>query len=227
MDAPKSSPFNSFLGKLLFIAGTGISLSLLIIVFIVLQSGNKFIKGISSFFNPTITTEVDVSNLVVQKIKGVSELTTIEFVMDAIVPTSSKRKIGKLVFGKTNLLYIARGEVKAGIDLSKIDKEDVKTIDNGIEISLPSPSILDKKIDVNHSQVYDYDRGFLNLGPDVAPQLQTEAQRRTLSKVVKTACNQGILDQANERAKIVVTQLLETSGYENVEVKTTPADSCS
>jgi hypothetical protein len=70
--------------------------------------------------------------------------------------------------------------------------------------------------------VYDYDRGFLNLGPDAAPQLQTLAQQETLKKIVANACREDLLQEANDRAQLVVSQLLNTAGYQAVEVKTQP-----
>lgn len=70
--------------------------------------------------------------------------------------------------------------------------------------------------------MYNYDRGFLSLVPDVAPQLQTLAQRQTLEKIVSTACTEGLLEEANDRAKLAITQLLTTAGYEKIEVTATP-----
>ena len=69
-------------------------------------------------------------------------------------------------------------------------------------------------------------RGFLNLGPDVAPQLQTLAQRKTLAQMVNTACNEDILERANKRAKIAVTTLLGSNKKREVIVNTTPAPDC-
>jgi hypothetical protein len=123
------------------------------------------------------------------------------------------------------LLYIARGEIKAGVDLNELTNADIKVNNNSIEISLPPAKILDSKIDVNRSRVYDYDRGFLNLGPDVAPQLQTLAQRKTLVEIVNTACNEGILEEANIKAKQTISQLLVNTGYQ-VQVETRSPESC-
>jgi hypothetical protein len=228
MNSPKSSYFNNYrLKNLLLLTGGGISLITLVILLGIWRTSTNFLNGITAIFNPVITSaEADLSHLIVKQIQGVSELTTTIFVMDAVVPTSSERKIGEWVIGETNLLYIARGEVRAGIDLSEVQENDITVTDNTIQIELPSPKILDHKIDVQHSQVYDYDRGFLNLGPDVAPELQIAAQRQTLAKVLETACNQGILTQAQERAVTTVTQLLTTAGYENIEVKTTVGNGC-
>ena len=220
MNSSKSSHVSTYLLKNFLLAtGGGIGLVILLILLSIWRTGVNVVKGVGAIFNPVVSTEVDVSNLIVKQIQGVSELTTTVFVMDAVVPTSSERKIGEWVVAETKLLYVARGEVRAGVDLSEVDRDDVKLVANKLEIQLPPPEILDSKIDVNHSQIYDYNRGFLNLGPDVAPELQSQAQRQTLAKVINTACNQGILAQANERAKLAIRELLETSGYEQIEVK--------
>jgi len=228
MNPHKSSlfPFQLFKHKLLATGG-GIAIITTLGLVILWQSSNYLLKNITNLFHYQVTSpQVDTSHLIVEQIQNISELTTTVFVMDAIVPTSSSRKIGDIVLGETKLLYLARGKVKAGLDLSQITAENVKIADNEITIQLPAPQILDSKIDVNHSQVYDYDRGFFNLGPDNATELQTQAQRQTLAKVVDTACNQGILDQANERATLIITQLLQTGGYENIIVNTTKPETC-
>ncbi|NCO75974.1 MAG: DUF4230 domain-containing protein [Cyanobacteria bacterium] len=203
---------------------------ILIILFGVLGMGkitNNFIESITHIFDHEITPpQINNPHFIVKQIQAVSELTTTKFVMDAIVPTSSSRKLGNWVIGETSLLYVARGEVKAGLDLSKITTDNIQVNEDTLKITLPAPKILDEKIDVNQSQVYDYNRGFLNLGPDIAPQLQEQAQRQTLVKIKETACAQQILNQANEKAVILVTQLMQTAGYQNVEVITTPSHQC-
>jgi hypothetical protein len=148
--------------------------------------------------------------------------------MDAVVPASQDRKVGELTVGTTKLLYMAQGEVRAGVDLTDLQTKDVVIANDKITVLLPPPEILDSKINVNRSQVYHYDRGFLGLGPDVAPQLQTIAQRKTLSKIMSAACKQGVLATANEKADLAVTQLLKTAGYTDVKVETTPppANAC-
>jgi hypothetical protein len=131
-------------------------------------------------------------------------------------------KLANYTVGTTTLLYIAYGEVRAGVDLKDLKAENVQVTNNTIQLRLPPPRILDSKIDVNRSSVYDYNRGFLGLGPDVGPQLQTLAQRETLKKIVAAACSQGVLKQANDRAELVVEKLLNTAGYKQVQVKTQP-----
>lgn len=109
----------------------------------------------------------------------------------------------------------------AGVDLGALAAEDVNVSSDTVRIQIPPPRILDSKIDVNRSQVYDYNRGFLNLGPDVVPELQTLAEREALQKVVAAACANGLLEEANDRARLVVTQTLSKAGTK-VAVETQP-----
>ncbi len=188
-----------------------------------LRSGSRFIDGVKLALTPQPPAEtVDVRTVVVKQIRMVSELTTAVFTMEAVVPAQSDRKIGDYTIGKTNLLYIAYGEVRAGVNLEEISVADVIPAEDGtsVTLTLPPAQLLDTKIDVARSSVYDYSRGFLNLGPDRAPELQSAAQQEALLEIEKAACDQNILNQANERAELVVTQLLQSAGFETVTVET-------
>jgi hypothetical protein len=185
------------------------------------RSGTRFYEGINAIFNaPPAKPQVDVRSIVVSQVRGASELTTAVFTMEAVVPTRQERKIGQYTLGATTLLYIAYGEVRAGVDLKDLKADNVTIVNDTIQLQLPPPRILDSKIDVNRSSVYDYDRGFLGLGPDTAPQLQTLAQQETLKKIKDAACRENLLAQANDRAELVVEKLLNTAGYKQVVVKT-------
>lgn len=216
-----SSLTSGLLRNLMLMTTGGVVLIALLFGVGVLRSGTRFFEGLNAMFNaPQPKPEVDVRSLIVSQVRGASELTTAVFTMEAVVPTRQDRNLGGYTLGTTTLLYIAYGEVRAGIDLQDLKPDDVQIVNNTIQLKLPPPRILDSKIDVNRSTVYDYDRGFLSLGPDVAPQLQMLAQRETLKKIVTAACSNGVLAQANDRSQLVVEKLLNTAGYKQVEVKT-------
>jgi hypothetical protein len=188
------------------------------------RSGEEFVNGIRMAFMPAEPeATVDVQTVVVQRIQGASDLTTAIFTMEVVVPTSSSRTIASYEVGKTTLIYIAHGEVRAGVELGAIAPENVQVSGEVMRVSLPAPTILDSKIDVSRSQVFDYDRGFLGLGPDRAPELQDKAQEVALQKLLYAACQQGILQQASDRAELVVEQLLQNTGYAQVIVETEPS----
>lgn len=191
-------------------------------------AGERFFTGVDTMFNsPTPTPTIDVGNIVVRQIRDASELTTTLFAMETVVEAAATNEIAGFPVGTTRLLLIAYGEVRAGIDLSQISEEDVTVLSDTIQIRLPPPRIIDSKIDVNRTRVYDYDQGFLNLGPDVGPQLADMAQEQALTKVSVAACENGILEEANERAAIVLQGLFGgVADGRVVEIVTQPAATC-
>ena len=222
-----SKASTTFLQQLILLGIGGINLIVLLIIFSVWRTSDRALNFISNLFKPQPTElKINNSTLVVERLQNLQELTTTVETMEKIVPTSAARKLGDIPIATTRLLYIAKGKIRAGVDLGELTKEDIKIDRQTIEINLPTPEILDTKIDVNNSRVYDYDRGFLNLGPDVAPELQTLAQRNTLQEMVDAACEGGILNNANLKAKDSISLLLTNLGYSQVKVKTTLPDSC-
>lgn len=225
-DGAYTSQSNSLLmlKNLLSMISGGVVVVALLAALGIWRSGGRFFEGLMMMVQPPPPTqEVDIRSVVVQQIRGASELTTAIFAMEAVVPSTSDRTLGGYIIGRTNLLYIAYGEVRAGVDLSELTSDAVVTTEDSITVTLPPPRILDSKIDVDRSSVYDYDRGFLGLGPDQGPQLQDFAQEQALNKVVEAACAEGILQEANLRAEQAVSQLLSTAGYQNFTVMTQPA----
>jgi hypothetical protein len=210
---------------------TGGTVAIALILFIgVWKTGNDFFGKVAELWTaPQPEPQVDLRSMVVQQVRNASELTTAVYSMETVVPASRDRTVGGYVIGKTTLLYIAYGEIRAGVDLAELTPANVQTNGNTLTLRLPPAKILDSKIDVNRSQVYDYDRGFLGLGPDAAPELQELAQRQTLEKMVASACANGVLQSANDRAKLTVSQLLNVAGYTQVFVETHPpnASDCS
>jgi Protein of unknown function (DUF4230) len=191
------------------------------------RSGTGFFTELYALFDkPQPNPKVDLRSMVVQQVRNASELTTAVYTMETVVPASRDRTVGGYVVGTTTLLYIAYGEVRAGVDLSTLQETDVQINGDSITLRLPPPRILDSKIDVNRSKVYDYDRGFMGLGPDVAPELQELAQRKTLEKIVESACTGGILQQANDRAKLAIGQLLTATGHTRLLVEEQAPATC-
>ncbi len=208
--------------KYLLYLSVGSSLAIFsLLLWNIWQTSDRFLTTLTSLFNPpSPKVEINDSAVVLEKIQGIQELTTTVHRMETIVPASADRVVGKdWVIGRTKLLYMARGEVKAGIDLGKLEQKDITVSSDKIAIVLPAAEILDSKIDVNASNVYHYDRGFLKLGPDVAPQLQILAQQKTLDKIVDTACNDGILEEADAQAKAAIIEFLTITNQKTIEVK--------
>ncbi|HEY9644092.1 MAG TPA: DUF4230 domain-containing protein [Coleofasciculaceae cyanobacterium] len=220
--------FHSLFRNLSLVATGSATLIALFLLTGVWRSGTSFFSDLYALFDkPQPEPKVDLRSMVVQQVRNASELTTAVYAMETVVPTSRDRTVGGYVIGTTTLLYIAYGEVRAGVDLSTLQETDVQVNGDSITLRLPPPRILDSKIDVNRSKVYDYDRGFMGLGPDVAPELQELAQRKTLEKIVESACTGGILQQANDRAKLAISQLLTATGHNRLLVEAQTPTTCA
>jgi Protein of unknown function (DUF4230) len=229
MRHPKSQKsihvFSHLLRSIGMIVSGGAMIVGLVLVLTFWRSGEGLWKQLTSWATATqAEPEVDVRSIVVQQVKDASELTTAIYTMEAVVPTQQDATVAGMVVGTTKLLYIAYGEVRAGVDLSQVTVQSVQPTEKTLTLQLPAPKLLDSKIDVAKSSVYDYNRGSLGLGPDVAPQLQTLAQQQALEKITIAACDKGLLDRANERAKLVVSQLVKLPAYQTVNIVAQPVD---
>ena len=186
----------------------------------VYRQGQEFMSRATELFRqPQPTPVIDTRAVILRQVQGASELTTAIFSMEAIVAQSRDRTLGPFVIGQTKLLYVAYGQVRAGVDLSELKPEDVEVISDTVIIRLPPPQILDRKIDVERSYVYDFERGLL--GPE-DPDMQSRAERVALEKITQTACETGILEEANRRAELAVGALLQAAGFRDVRIITTP-----
>ena len=223
------NPFG-FVGRITRTLAGGALVAGLLLGVGVWRGGDRFIEGLQTMIMPPPPEpQVDVRSVIVRQLRGASELTTAIFAMEAVVPTRSDRTVAGYVIGSTNLLYIAYGEVRAGVDLSQVSASNIRLEEASVTVTLPPPQILDSKLDLTRSHVYDYDRGFLGLGPDTAPNLQELAQQRALEKIEEAACREGLLQEAQQRAELTVSQLLSTAGFESVQVITAdaPASACA
>ena len=118
------------------------------------------------------------------------------------------------------MLYIAVGEVRAGVDLGQLSSEDIKVQHNTLHIQLPAVKVLDFKLDVEQSRIYDVRRS-LFLAPD-ASLLHQDIQRQALEQTREAALKSGILVTAEQNVVRMVKGLFSDLGY-TVVVEVQPA----
>ncbi len=222
-----TSPWFTLFKTVGFLLSGGSTLLGLLLLVGLWRMGDGFLSKVTALFSGAkAEPKVDVRSVVIKQVQDASELTTAIFTMEAVVPTQQDATLGSFVFGTTKLLYIAHGQVRAGVDLSQLKPESITVLGDRLLLRLPPPKLLDSKVDVNRSSVYDYNRGTLGLGPDVGTNLQTLAQQKALVKIVETACNEGILARANDRAKFVVGQLVKVPPYKEIVIETQAPGEC-
>lgn len=155
---------------------------------------------------------------VIEQIKLLSELNTGISFVQTVVTVMDRNELFGVPVGSAEILYVAAGQVRAGIDLSEIDESDISS-DGVIRVRLPKPKILSSQLDMENSYAYDVRESFL-FAPD-AVSLQEEAQKLALERVVCSALEGGILKASADNAAQVVEKFLEGFLGEDVIVETT------
>jgi len=143
---------------------------------------------------------------VVMQLKGLNQLNCAQSTIQTIVTTEDSTRLLDFPIGSTKLLYIGLGEVKAGVNLSEMDVSQI-SISDSVKVSIPQARILDSKIDIGRSYVYDVRESFF-FAPRITP-LQSAAQQEALKRVEKAAIETGLLELANRNAVQIVKELVE------------------
>lgn len=152
----------------------------------------------------------------VEEVRELNELSSVRWTESVIVPQESGRvsSIPEFLRGESVVL-IAVGEVRAGVDLDRLDEGDVRAGEERVTIDLPDPEILSASLDEERTQVYDRDQGLLNFSPD--EDLETEARREAVRRIEGAARENGILQQAEENAETSLRAFVQGLGFEEVE----------
>lgn len=170
---------------------------------------------VDNLFAGRLVVRTDQPAVVVQ-VQQLNRLETAQFTIEKVIEggVDQGSPILNALLGD-RLLFIAHGNVIAGVDLSQLKPEDVVVHDNqSISLRLPPARVLFHSLDSGMSRVYDRRRGLLTKGDlDLETQVRQEADQQ----ILQAACEGGILDQANTSAQTQVRTLLVTMGFRQVE----------
>ena len=119
-------------------------------------------------------------------------------------------------YGENRVLLRAHGIVKAGIDLKRITQDDVTISGKTIRLRLPPPQIVDAYLDDKNSQVIDRVTGLLRA---FDKDLEQTARVNAVNDIRRAARTDGILDEADKRARLELELFLRQTGFEQVEFR--------
>lgn len=160
---------------------------------------------------------IDQKAAVLERIHLVGELVTGIAVIQTVVKSTEVNELLRLQIGSTELLYVAVGEIRAGLNLQELDEKAIAVDGETVFIDLPPCKILDAKINVDRSYVFDVKRSLM-LSPE-AIHLQTAAERQALRESQETAIQAGLLEQADRQAKMLIRYWFESAGFGKVEIR--------
>jgi hypothetical protein len=155
---------------------------------------------------------------IIHEIRSLSRLETVTYSIEKVVTAEQNQQGLAGILGlDERLLFVAHGQVIAGVDLSKLELEDITiTDDNVVLITLPPAEIFVATLDNEQSYVYDHQRGILNRVLTEQSDLETLARRAAEETIREAALVDGILSIATTNAENTLEALLIGLGFEGV-----------
>ena len=180
---------------------------------------------------------------VVTQIQQLNRLQTVAFSVDTIITSEREGNWMKLWQDEQKALFIAKGRVQAGIDLSALTPEMVQVVQPTSEqlkaaesddsttpvsvmpqitITIPPSEIFAVYLD--DIEIYDWQTGVFGM-MQVDPKILAQAQSMAKSEVLERACRGEVMTIALENAQTQLQQLFSLTGA-TVTVNTQGAGAC-
>jgi hypothetical protein len=156
------------------------------------------------------------SPIMLQEVQTLSQLVTVKYVVEKVVLLEDVSKWYELSLGESSVLMVAHGVVKAGVDLKELKPGDIETSGKTVIIKLPPSRITDCYLDDKLTQIIERKTGLLR---KFDKDLEQNARKQAVDDINRAARNDGILKDADERAKTQLTTLFQQMGYQEVKFK--------
>ena len=161
--------------------------------------------------------------VVVQSVRNLSELTTVEVVQSTTIEKGQDRGLLNFATGDRIFLF-AVATISAGVDLGELGPDDV-VIDeeaNAITLTLPSPAITAVEVDNEQTRVFDRDTGLFTSGD---PDLERAARQAAEDDMVAAAVTDGLYERARDSTELALHEFLTSLGYDQVTIRFEPTPS--
>lgn len=174
---------------------------------------------VQQLMHPTPTIYPDPVT-VIREVRTLSRLETAQYTIEKVITAETGQGALAALFGD-RLIFVAHGQVIAGVDLSKLHGSDVVVSPGGqVTIFVPAAEIFVASLDDNKSYVYDRQTGLLTKGD---PNLETQARQVAQQQIQQAALEDGILKLAQDNAASYLDRLLRSLGFTDVVfVQATP-----
>ena len=151
--------------------------------------------------------------IIVEQINDLARLETASYSMQKMMRADQNSDVLWGMFGES-MIFVAYGDVIAGVDLQKMRPEDLVVVDpTTVMIHLPPAEVFIAALNNETSYVLDRRTG-LFVRPD--PQLETQLRQAAEVEILQDALEAGVLDRADENAERYMGSFLRALGFENV-----------
>lgn len=158
--------------------------------------------------------KIDQTETVVEEIKKIAEFTSAcyyeEFVIHKSKPVTGNY-VTKMLKTKPEVVIIAKGVVRAGVDLSKVGNEDIKVKNDTLSISLPKPEVFDVIINPSNYEIFSEDGDWSH---DEISKIISDGK----TTLEKNALKEGIISKAGDLSQKKLESLFKNMGFNVVEI---------
>ena len=173
--------------------------------------GSDLSTRIAEVLNPTPTILPNPMTII-RDVRSLARLETIQYTIEKVITAESGQGPLGVLFGD-KLIFVAHGQVIAGVDMSKLDTRDLEVKDGVLYVRLPEPEIFVVDLDNEKSYVYDRETGYLTKGQ---VNLESDARRAAEREIENAAYDDGVLELARSNAENYLGRLFRDLGYLDV-----------
>lgn len=174
------------------------------------QANQSLQTQVSNLLNPTPTIIPDPVTYI-NEVRALSRLETIQYSVEKVITGETGGGTFQALFGD-KILFVGHGTVIAGIDMAKLQPEDMRFENGVLTVRLPPAEIFIAALNNEKSYVYDRNTGVLTR-PDI--NLETLVRQRAEEEILKAALEDGILEQAQLNAEAYLLKFFAALGYPN------------
>jgi hypothetical protein len=174
------------------------------------QANQALQTQVSNLLNPTPTIIADPVTYI-NEVRALARLETIQYSIEKVITGETGGGTFQALFGD-KILFVGHGTVIAGIDMEKLQPEDMRFENGVLTVKLPPAEIFIATLDNEKSYVYDRETGVL-AKPDV--NLETLVRQRAEEEIRSAAIEDGILEQAQVNAEAYLFKFFAALGYPN------------
>lgn len=173
---------------------------------------NAISTQVARFFNPEPVVSFDPEAVILQ-IQALARLETIQYTIEKVITAESGHPEAlDFLFGD-KLILVAHGEIIAGVDMAKIEANDLVMKDEVLYVTLPRAEIFVAELDNEKTHVFDRDTGLFTKGNI---DLESIARQAAEEAVLNAALDDGILVQAEINAEHYLIRLFDALGFPDV-----------
>lgn len=151
--------------------------------------------------------------IIVEEINTLARLETTSYSFQDVLQIERNQDTLFGAFGES-LLFVAYGDVIAGVDLAKMQPDDIQVVSpTSVNVRLPAAEIFHSSLDNERSYVADRDRGlFARVDRDLETTIRQEAEDR----MNEAALENGILERADQEAEKFMLSFLQELGFQEI-----------